>query len=431
MILGMAEIASPERNMKLSQAAAYHGQSPRFFDGVLEIPVYHMRGGTSTGIVLYEPHLPEDAALREEIIRHIMGVPLEGEVGKNSQITGLGRGIPQSCKVFIVNHADSADADISSTLAQLAPTKAAIDWSVNCGNMSAALPVFAAQVGLASLEPGVNRVRIFNTNTGVVTHTLIDMPEPNQPVASETEIPGVMGYWPGVQLAMLNPIGAKTGRLLPTGNAKDVMDGLSVSCIDLAVPMVIVRAKDMGKTAAEAPEALDGDPEFKARLQRIWVEAGLKMGLTGKGGVPMTEAELAASETIPKICIVTPPSDDERAKGANIRVRYFTPQAGHKSLAVTGGACLAACCLIPGTVGHGIVEGLDGLGPDEADHIVRMANPAGLLKATITGSIRDGDIQMPSAAYERSTQVLLRGHTPIYNASLGLIAAYAEMAKAA
>ena len=72
---------------------------------------------------------------------------------------------------------------------QLAPTKAAIDWSVNCGNMSAALPVFAAQVGLASLEPGVNRVRIFNTNTGVVTHTLIDMPEPNQPVASETEIP--------------------------------------------------------------------------------------------------------------------------------------------------------------------------------------------------------------------------------------------------
>ena len=272
---------------------------------------------------------------------------------------------------------------------------------------------------------------IRDSNTGVVTHTLIDMPEPNQPVASETEIPGVMGYWPGVQLAMLDPIGAKTGRLLPTGNAKDVMDGLSVSCIDLAVPMVIVRAKDMGKTAAEAPEALDGDPEFKARLQRIWVEAGLKMGLTGKGGVPMTEAELAASETIPKICIVAPPSDDERAKGANIRVRYFTPQAGHKSLAVTGGACLAACCLIPGTVGHGIVEGLDGLGPDEADHIVRMANPAGLLKATITGSIRDGDIQMPSAAYERSTQVLLRGHTPIYNASLGLIAAYAEMAKAA
>ena len=208
---------------------------------------------------------------------------------------------------------------------------------------------------------------------------------------------------------------------------------LGVSCIDLAVPMVIVRAKDMGKTAAEAPEALDGDPEFKARLQRIWVEAGLKMGLTGKGGVPMTEAELAASETIPKICIVAPPpSDDERAKGANIRVRYFTPQAGHKSLAVTGGACLAACCLIPGTVGHGIVEGLDGLGPDEADHIVRMGKSGRIAEGDHHGIYprwRQSKCQVPPMNAAR--KFLLRGHTPIYNASLGLIAAYAEMAKAA
>ncbi|MDD9927692.1 MAG: hypothetical protein OXR03_17855 [Rhodospirillaceae bacterium] len=412
-------------------SAPFHGLTPRFFDGVLEIPVYHMRGGTSTGILLYEPHLPSDLALREELIRHVMGVPQEGEVDRNAQITGLGRGIPQSCKVFIVSDSDRDDADIQSTLAQLAPTKAAIDWSVNCGNMSAALPVFAAQVGLVSLTPGTNRVRIFNTNTGVVTHALLDMPEPDQPVASETEIPGVIGQWPGVQLALLEPVGAKTGRLLPTGNPTDMIDGVEISCTDLAVPMVIVRAADMGKTAAESPEELDADSAFKARLQRIWVEAGLKMGLKGKSGAPMTEAELAASETVPKICIVAPPSAEERTRGANIRVRYFTPQAGHKSLAVTGGACLAACCLIPGTVGHEMVEGLEGLGPEESDHVVRMANPAGLLKATIAGAMRDGEITMPSAAYERSTQILLRGHTPIYNASSGLRAAYREALAAA
>lgn len=410
----------------MSSALHFHGLAPRFLDGVLEIPVYHMRGGTSTGVLLYEGHLPADLALREEAIRHIMGVPLEGEVGKNSQITGLGRGIPQSCKVFIVDRSDREDADIDSTLAQLAPTKAAIDWSVNCGNMSAALPVFAGQVGLFGLQPGGNRVRIFNTNTGVVTHALLDLPQPGEPVASDAEIPGVMGQWPGVQLALLKPAGAKTGRLLPTGNVTDEIDGIDVSCVDLAVPMVIVRAADMGKDASESPEQLDADPEFKARLQRIWVAAGLKMGLATKDGTPMTEAQLAASETIPKICIVAPPSAEERARGANIRVRYFTPQAGHKSLAVTGGACLAACCLIPGTVGNGIVEGLDALGPEEADHVVLMANPAGLLKATIVGSNRDGEIAMPSAAYERSTQVLLRGHTPIYNASPELRAAYRE-----
>jgi hypothetical protein len=415
----------------LSNAVPFHGLTPRFFDGVLEIPVYHMRGGTSTGILLYEPHLPTDLMLREELIRHIMGVPLEGEVDRNAQITGLGRGIPQSCKVFIVDRAERQDADIQSTLAQLAPAKAAIDWSVNCGNMSAALPVFAAQVGLVSLAPGTNRVRIFNTNTGVVTHALLDMPEPDQPVVSETEIPGVMGQWPGVQLALLDPVGAKTGRLLPTGNVTDEIDDIEVSCVDLAVPMIVVRAGDMGKTAAETPEELDADTEFKARLQRIWIAAGLKMGLTGKGGVAMTVTELAESETVPKICIVAAPSDEERARGANIRVRYFTPQAGHKSLAVTGGACLAACCLIPGTVGRDIVVDLDGLGEDEADHIVRMANPAGLLKATIAGSNRDGEIAMPSAAYERSTQILLRGHTPIYNASAALRSLYQETFKAA
>jgi len=418
-------------SVSTSQPVHFHGLAPRFLDGVLEIPVYHMRGGTSTGILLCEEHLPTDLALREELIRHIMGVPLEGEVAANSQITGLGRGIPQSCKVFIVARSDRDDADIDSTLAQLAPGKAAIDWSVNCGNMSAALPVFADRVGLVSLQQGTSKVRIYNTNTGVVTHALLDTPESGKPMASDTVIPGVMGHWPGVQLALLDPVGAKTGKLFPTGNLTDTFDGIEVSIVDLAVPMVIIRAADMGKTASELPTELDADADFRARIQSIWVQAGIKMGLARKDGTPMTEAELAASETIPKVCIIAEPSAEEAAAGANVRVRYFTPQAAHKSLAVTGGACLAACCLVPGTVADGIAQGLEPLGPDVKDHIVRMANPAGLLKSTINGSMKDGVDNIPSAAYERSTQILLRGHTPIYNASPELLAAYNDKADAA
>ena len=414
-----------------SRPVHFLGLAPRFLGGVLEIPVYHMRGGTSTGIVLYAGHLPDATPLREELIRRIMGVPLAGEVAGNRQITGLGRGIPQSCKVFIVDRSDRDDADLDSTLAQLAPDKAAIDWSVNCGNMSAALPAFAAEVGLVELTPGRNTVRIHNTNTGVVTHALLDMPEPGRPMPAETEIPGVMGQWPGVQLALLDPAGAKTGKLLPTGNPTDTVDGIEVSCVDLAVPMVVISAADLGKTAAETPDALDADADFRARLQRIWVAAGRLMGLKNTDGTPMTDAQLAASETIPKACIVAAPSAEEAARGANIRVRYFTPQAAHKSLAVTGGACLAACCLVPGTVGHALAERIGGLGPETAEHVVRMANPAGLLKATIAGSMRDGVIAMPSAAYERSTQILLRGHTPIYNASPALLDAYRDIAAAA
>ncbi len=407
------------------------GLAPRFLNGTLEIPVYHMRGGTSTGIVLFDGHLPEPTALREEVIRQIMGVPLQGDVASNRQITGLGRGIPQSNKVFIVGPSARDDAEIDSTLAQLAAEKSAIDWSVNCGNMSAALPIFAFEIGLLTPAAGTNRVRIHNTNTGVVAHALIDMPEPDAGLAANTEIPGVMGQWPGLQLALLEPAGAKTGALLPTGNPVDHIDGIDVSCVDLAVPMVIIRAEDLGHDASEAPDTLDSDAALNARLRKIWIAAGLKMGLKSKSGEPMTEAELAASETIPKVCIIAPASADESTRGANLRVRYFTPQACHKSLAVTGGACLAAACLIPDTVAYGIAEGVSVLGPEEEDHVVRMANPAGILKATIRGRTDGVEIAMPSAAYERSTQILLRGHTPIYNASAELLNYYRAMPAAA
>ncbi len=406
------------------------GLTPRIMAGILEIPVYHMRGGTSTGIVLFDDHLPAEPGPRKELIRRIMGVPLGGEVSGNRQITGLGRGIPQSCKVFIVRGSDREDADIDSTLAQLAPAKAEIDWSVNCGNMSAALPLFASEVGLVKLEPGPNVVRIFNTNTDVLTNAVIEGTEPGVAMDASTRIPGVMGAWPGIQLSLLEPAGAKTGKLLPTGSARDVFDGLAASCVDLAVPMVILSASDLGKTASEKPEELDADASFKDRLRRIWIEAGLAMRLTRPDGVLMTEDELAKSETIPKICIVAPPAETEAAQGANIRVRYFTPQDGHKSMAVTGGACLAAGCLIPGSVAHEIGKGLAPLGAELAEHRVQMANPAGVLKSTIVAAILNGDVSMPSASYERSAQVLLRGHVPIYNASPELLGAYTSLSAA-
>ena len=104
--------------------------------GILQFPVFHMRGGTSTGLVLAREAVPEDEALLEELLRHLMGVPLVGEWPGNTQITGLGRGIPTSNKVFIVERVPG-ETRMTSTLAQLAAGKSQIDWSVNCGNMSA------------------------------------------------------------------------------------------------------------------------------------------------------------------------------------------------------------------------------------------------------------------------------------------------------
>ena len=391
------------------------GFVPRIVNGVLELPVYHMRGGTSTGIVLWHEHLPPDLALREEAIRWLMGVPSSGEVKSNKQTTGLGRGPSTSNKVFIVDRSPNADADITSTLAQLAADKSAIDWSVNCGNMSAALTMYALDTGIFKATMGVTVMRIFNTNTRVTTDATVKTPDGTPFIPADTEIPGVMGKFPGCELSLRNPVGAKTGKLLPTGNVIDRFAGVDASCVDVAVPMVIVNAADLGKTAQESVEELGRDQALKQRLQAIWVEAGLKMGLRRKNGDVMSADDLARSETIPKICMVAPPAGEE-----HILVRYFTPQTPHNSLAVTGGCCLAVACLLPGTTANKVARGMPAISAQESVTVVQMRNPAGMLRARIAASMTASGMHISSAAYERSSQIFLRGHFPLYGASAQL-----------
>ncbi len=282
-----------------------------------------------------------------------MGLPLEGTRAGNKQITGLGRIVPTGNKVFFARlEADGNRRRIVSTFAQLAADKAAVDWSVNCGNMTAALPLWALDTGQVEAEGAGDafEIDIFNTNTGVTAGSRMRVGTDGRFITAE--IPGVDGAFPGVDLFLANPVGAKTGRLLPTGQPVDDIAGYAVSCVDVAVPMVIARAADFGKTAHETVEELEADRDLMAALRTMWVEAGLRMGLKGAGGRPMTAEELAQSETIPKVCIVGPPQ-----KAGHIAVRYFTPQTAHRSMAVSGGCCLAAAALIPGSVAHEMAAG--------------------------------------------------------------------------
>jgi 2-methylaconitate cis-trans-isomerase PrpF len=396
---------------------------PRLRTGYLEFPVHHMRGGTSTGLVLWERFLPDDVTLREELLRHLMGVPLTGRRPGNRQVTGLGRGPATSNKVFLADMEGSGDAArLVSTLAQLAGEHGEVDWSVNCGNMSAALPLWALDTGLVRpAEAGNCDIGIRNTNTGVVT-TARMMREAGGGLAM-AEIPGVDGAFPSVDLFLHDPVGAKTGQLLPTGVAEDQVAGHRVSCVDVAVPMVIAEAAAFGKTAHEPMRELEADRSFMDALREVWVAAGLRMGLKRRDGQPMTVAELERSETIPKICIVGVPQ-----AGGNIAVRYFTPQTGHASMAVSGGCCLAAAALIPGTVAHRVAQGLASPGSSFAEIEVGIENPAGILDATVVTRDEGGQLAIRSAAYRRSAQILLRGHVPLYRASRPLLDALARVA---
>jgi len=393
--------------------------APRWRGGTIEFPIHHMRGGTSTGLVIWDHYAPTDRALREELLRHLMGLPLQGERNGNRQITGLGRGIPTSNKVFFADlEPDGAGGmRMVSTLAQLAADKSAVDWSVNCGNMSAALPLWALDTGLVAMPaPGLFEIDIRNTNTSAIVGSRMRLGVHG--TAATAEIPGVDGAFPGVDLFLHNPAGAKTGRLLPTGRPLDRIAGHNVSCVDVAVPMVIACAADFGKTATEVPAALDADQDFKSALREIWVAAGLLMGLANRDGTKMTTEQLARSETVPKVCIVGPPSGT-----GHISVRYFTPQAAHGSMAVTGGCCLAAASLIEGSVAHQQAAlGITMPGDDFAEICVDIENPAGILAATVEARLGDDGLLVRKAAYKRNAQTLLRGFVPLYRASPALVA---------
>jgi 4-oxalomesaconate tautomerase len=386
---------------------------PLLRGGCIEFPVHHVRGGTSSGLVIAEQWAPPEQALREELLRHLMGLPLEGTRAGNKQITGLGRIVPTGNKVFFARLETTGNGRrIVSTFAQLAADKAAVDWSVNCGNMTAALPLWALDTGQAGPSDAGDtfEIDIFNTNTRVTAGARMRLrPDGTFVVA---EIPGVDGSFPCVDLFLANPVGAKTGKLLPTGRAVEDVAGYAVSCVDVAVPMVIARAADFGKTAHEKIEHLEADRDFMQTLRTIWVEAGLRMALKGPGGKPMTADELAQSETIPKICIVGPPQGS-----GHIAVRYFTPQAGHRSMAVSGGCCLAAAALMPGSVAHGIARGLPSAEATFGEVDVGIENPAGVLEATIEARLASTGLEVRKAAYRRSTQILLRGQVPLYRAS--------------
>ncbi len=383
----------------------------------------HVRGGTSTGLIIWDRIAPKQLDLREELLRHLMGLPLQGSTSDTKQITGLGRGYPTSNKVFFAEMTTDAAGgpQIVSTLAQLAGGKSQIDWSVNCGNMSAALPYWAIdQHFLPRQLNGKGEVEIFNTNTKTTMIGRVTLAGDGFSVA---RIPGVDGEFPGVDLFMTNPVGAKTGKALPTGSAADSFGKFTVSCVDVAVPMVIARASDFGKTGTEPVKDLRNDDVFFSALKTLWIEAGLKMGLKGKGGQPMTAEELANSETIPKVCIVGPP-----VNGGNISTRYFTPQEGHATMAVTGGCCLAAACLMPGTVAHDLAQGLPGLAGTPSEVQVDIENPAGVLSATIEGQQTNSETKITRAAYKRSAQILMRGYVPVYRASAALKHALGDIA---
>ena len=294
-----------------------------------------MRGGTSRGPFFLASDLPRSPAERDAVLLSVMGS------GHPLEIDGIGGGHPLTSKVAIVGPSRVPGADIDYLFAQVKVTERLVDTSPNCGNMLAAVGPFAIEAGLVPIEDGVTRIRIHNVNTGKLILAEIQTPAGRVNYTGDAMISGVPGTGAPIGLTFLDAAGSKTGALLPTGRARDHIAGFEVTCIDAAMPVVLVRAGDLGCSGQETPEALNANRGVLSALEEIRVAAGAAMGIPG-----------AADTVIPKPILLAPGPN-----GLDMTVRYFMPHSCHTALAITGSVALASACVTPGTLAHDIVGG--------------------------------------------------------------------------
>jgi len=364
-----------------------------------------MRGGTSKAVMFRQQDLPADRAAWDAIFLAIMGSPDPN----GRQLDGMGGGLSSLSKVCVIGPPSRADADVDYTFAQVSIRAASVDYNGNCGNMSSAVGPFAIEEDLAAApRDGEAVVRIHNTNTRKIIVSRFAVADGVLADSGALELDGVAGAAAPIRLEFVEPGGAKTGRLLPTGQARDALEipglgRIDASCIDAANPCVFVDAATLGKTGAELPDALEADTGFLARMEEIRRAASVAMGIA-----PDIQAA-ATIASIPKIAIVSRRGEARTLSGrvlapsdSDIAVRMISVGQPHRAVPVTGAICLAVAARVPGSIPHALSAAANGP--------IRIAQPSGVTvvdASVIAGS--DGPHAQYGAVY-RTARRLFDGH---------------------
>ena len=335
------------------------------------IPAAFIRGGTSKGVFFNECDLPKDRNTWDAVFLKVIGAPDPNR----RQLNGMGGGISSLNKVMIVRPSARNDADVDYTFAQVAADQSVVDYTANCGNLSSAIGPFAIDEGLIDVDDGEPLVRLFNTNTSKIIHARVPVANGQTVISGDFELQGVAGTGAKLKLDYLDPGGAGTGKLLPTGRVAETLDveGLGevpVSLVDAATPMVFVATDNLGMTATESPVELDADQDAKARLERIRCAGAVRMGMVNK-----TEDTGLASPRI-AICAAPRPftslsGETVTASAQDITVRVISSGDTHRASPLTSAMCLSAACQITGTLPNYIAK------PNNGE--IRIGNPSGVL----------------------------------------------------
>ncbi|MDR6332793.1 hypothetical protein GGQ86_001257 [Xanthobacter flavus] len=360
------------------------------------IPAVFMRGGTSKALMFHARDLPPDRTTWDALFSAAMGSP--DPYGR--QLDGMGGGLSSLSKVCVVGPSQRPDADVDYTFAQVAIGASRVDYSGNCGNMTSAVGPFALDERMvAPPEDGEARVRIFNTNTSKLIHATFPVEDGCARFDGDLAIPGVSGTGAPIRLDFIDPGGASTGRLLPTGAVRDVLDvpgvgRLEVSMLDAANAAVFVRAEDVGLTGHEVPQELDARADILARLDAIRCAASVAMGIA-----PDVEAARRIP-VIPFICFVASAEGD--AEGDFV-IRAISNGQPHRALPLTISLCAAAAAQMEGSV---VAECRR---PERSAGPMRLAMPAGVLTVDADVVRTPDGWQVRSGSFYRTARRLFDG----------------------
>jgi hypothetical protein len=354
-----------------------------------------MRGGTSRALFFHEQDVPPAGDARDRMLLAALGSP--DPYGR--QLDGLGGGISSLSKACIIGPPTHAEADVDYTFAQVHVGQPVVDYSGNCGNCASAVGPFAIDERLVPPTGADTVVRIHNTNTKKLIVAHVPVAGGEAAVAGDFELPGVPGRGARIALDFLDPGGAGSGRLLPTGRARDLVEGLPASLVDATNPVAFVRAVDLGLTGTESPQAIDADRGLGARLEAIRRGAAARMGIPG-------------SAATPKIALVAPATAftalDGRGYGLeqmDLVARVVSMGNCHRAFALTAAMCLAVAARVDGTVVHECATRRAG--------DVRLGHPSGILPIAAAVTIRDGEPWAERVTVYRTARRLMEGYVRV------------------
>jgi 4-oxalomesaconate tautomerase len=347
------------------------------------IPATLMRGGTSKGLYFDVRDLPSQPDRRDRVLLAAMGSP------DVRQIDGLGGAHPLTSKVAVVGPATRPDADVDYLFLQVAVDKAEVSDSQNCGNLLAGVGPWAIENGYVPVAGPTTPVRIHMMNTASVAVAHVPTPKGAVEYEGSVRIDGVPGSAAGISIDFLDVAGSSCGALFPTGRTIDEVDGISVTCIDNGMPVVLLAATDLGVVGNEPPATLEANEALRARVERIRLALGPRMNL---GDV--------AKKTVPKMSLVS-----AAQQGGAIATRTFIPHRVHEAIGVLGAVSVATACVVPGTVAARITGTRTHSGIARLD----IEHPTGSLTVEVEVAIDAQGIRVNRSALLRTARKLMRG----------------------